>query len=377
MSPIAIGIIGCGNISEAYLKGAARSGLIDVKAVADVRTEAAEARAEEFGVQALSIDALLADPDIRIVLNLTVPQAHAAVSRRVIASGKHVFSEKPLGLDVAEGRALLAEAAARGLRVGCAPDTFLGAGHQACRAAIDAGLIGTPVGGVATVQSRGMEAWHPNPGFFFTKGGGPIFDIGPYYITQLVNLFGPVARLASQGSIGTAERVVGSGPLAGQSIPIEVPTTVNAVLLFANGANVTLSHSWDVWSHRRLPFEIYGTEGSLLNPDPNFFGGVPEISQRGGAWTALDIGAHPYGTNNRTTRAGLEVADHRIIGLLDMAAAIGSGRPHRANGDLALHVLEVMEAIDRSSIEGRHIAIESRCARPDPVPLGSDESVFL
>jgi predicted dehydrogenase len=376
MAPTTIGIIGCGSISGAYLRGAARSRLVRVKSVADIRAEAAKDKAAEHMVQAVPVDALLADPDIEIVVNLTIPAAHAPVSLRAIEAGKHVYLEKPLATRFAEAKPVMLEAAAKGLRVGCAPDTFLGGAHQACRYAIDAGAIGVPIAGAATVLSHGMEHWHPNPAFYYQHGGGPIHDMGPYYVTQLVNLLGPVVRVTAQASTASKLRVITSEPLAGQSIAVEVPTTVNGVLSFANGANVTLSHSWDVWKHSRLPLEIYGSEGSMLAPDPNFFGGEPKVTQRDGDWTSLDIGAHPYCVPNRVTRTGAHVADHRIIGLLDMAAAIRSGRPHRVSGALALHVLEVLDAFERSSLEGRHIVIETPCERPEKLPLGSGEEVF-
>jgi predicted dehydrogenase len=377
MEPTVIGIIGCGDISEAYLKGAARSQLIRVKSCADLKPEAAQAKASAYGITAVPVDALLADPDIEIVINLTVPLAHGPVSRQIITAGKHVYSEKPLAARFTEAQALMLAAAGRGVRVGCAPDTFLGAAHQACRRAIDAGRIGQPIAGAAAVLSRGMEHWHPDPEFFFKRGGGPIHDIGPYYVTQLVNLLGPVTRVAAQASTASPTRTVTSEPRRGQVIDVEVPTTVNGVLSFASGANVSLTTSWDVWKHRRLPFEIYGTEGSILVPDPNFFGGAPQITERDSDWQELDISAHPFRTPNRTLRSGAEVADYRIIGLLDMATALRQGRAHRANGDLALHVLEVLDAFERSSVEGRHVMIETPCQRPEPLPLGTGDEVFL
>jgi predicted dehydrogenase len=377
MARIDIGIIGCGNISHSYLKGAARSELVRVKSVADLQGEAAEKKATEYGVQAVTVDRLLADPDIQIVINLTVPLAHAPVSLQVVEAGKHVYSEKPLVTRLEEAEELMLAAAAKGVRVGCAPDTFLGAGHQACRRAIDAGRIGRPIAGSAFFATHGMEHWHPNPEFFFKRGGGPILDIGPYYITQLVNLLGPVARVAAQATMGAATRTVSSDPLKGSIIQVEVPTTVNGVLSFVNGANVTVTTSWDVWKHCRVPFEIYGSEGSMLVPDPNFFGGDPMLSEGGGDWTPIDISAHPFGKPNRSTNAGAQVADYRIIGLLDMAAAVRDNRPHSAGGDLAMHVLEVLCAFEQSSTEGRHVQIETLCDRPEPLPLGNGEDVFM
>ena len=377
METTVIGIVGCGDISNAYLRGAARSQLIRVKSCADLNAAAAQAKASEYGATAVPVDVLLADPDIEIVINLTVPLAHGPVSRQIITAGRHVYSEKPLAARFTEAQALMLAAAGRGVRVGCAPDTFLGAAHQACRRAIDAGRIGRPIAGAAAVLSHGMEHWHPNPEFFFKRGGGPIHDVGPYYVTQLVNLLGPVTRVTAQASSASSTRTVTSEPRRGQVIEVEVPTTVHGVLSFAGGANVSLTASWDVWQHRRLPFEIYGSAGSMLVPDPNFFGGTPQITARDSDWQALDISAHPFGIPNRTLRSGAQVADYRIIGLLDMAAALRQGRAHRANGDLALHVLEVLDAFERSSVEGRHVMIETPCERPEPVPLGSGDEVFL
>jgi predicted dehydrogenase len=377
MARIDIGIIGCGNISHSYLKGAARSKLVRVSSVADLHMEAAQEKAAEYGVQAVTVDRLLADPDIQIVINLTVPLAHAPVSLQIVEAAKHVYSEKPLVAFYAEATALMLAAAAKGVRVGCAPDTFLGAGHQACRRAIDAGRLGRPIAGTAFFATHGMEHWHPNPEFFFKRGGGPMLDVGPYYVTQLVNLLGPVVRVAAQATMGSATRTVSSDPLKDSIINVEVPTTVNGVLSFANGVSVTITTSWDVWKHCRLPFEIYGSEGSMVVPDPNFFGGEPMLTLRDGDWTPLDISEHPFGKPNRHTGAGEHVADYRIVGLLDMAAAVRDNRPHRVSGELAMHVLEVLCAFERSSIEGRHVMIETSCERPEPVPLGNGEDVFV
>jgi len=377
MSKTVIGIIGCGNISDAYFLGAARSNLIRVKACADLRLEAAQAKAAKHGVLAMPVQQLLADPEISIVVNLTVPMTHAGVSQQILNAGKHAYSEKPLAAKFTDGAGLMELSRTRNLRVGCAPDTFLGASHQACRRLIDSGAIGIPVGGSAVVMSHGMESWHPNPEFFFKPGGGPILDVGPYYVTQLVNLLGPVRRAVGLGTIGNATRTVTSEPHKGSTIDVEVPTTVNGVLEFVNGANISLSASWDVWKHNRAsPIEIYGTEGSLLGVDPNFFGNIPRVCKPNGDWQDVAIAAHPFGIANRELRNGTMQADYRIVGLIDMAMAIRHSRPHRASGDLALHVLEVLEALEASSRSGQFISIRSRCERPEPVPLGSDESVF-
>jgi predicted dehydrogenase len=377
MEQVKLGIVGCGNISDAYLTSAARSRLVAVKSAADLNPAAARAKADAYGVAAVSFEEMLEDPEIAIVVNLTVPLAHAEVSHRVVAAGKHVYSEKPFAATFAEARELTAAARAKGVRLGSAPDTFLGAAHQAVRRAVDEGAIGRVVAGAATFATPGMEGWHPNPSFFFKKGGGPVLDIGCYPITQLVNCLGPVASVIAHASRGRPTRTVASEPRKGEVIEVEVPTTVNGALEFANGANVAFTASWDVWKHTRLPIELYGTEGTLLNPDPNFFGGPVRVSERNGEWRELPIDPYPFGKPTRKNNAGVEVADYRMVGVLDMACAVATNRPHRANGDLALHVLEVMEALERSSIEGRRTRIETICERPEPVPVGAGEDVFL
>ena len=376
MDQVKLGIVGCGNISDAYLRGGARSRLVAVKAVADLVPEAAASKAQEYDVAAVSFERMLEDPEIAIVINLTVPLAHAEVSQRVIAAGKHVYSEKPFAATFAEGRELATAARARGVRLGSAPDTFFGAGHQVARRAVDEGRIGRVVGGAVCFAGPGMESWHPNLCFFFKRGGGPVLDVGCYPITQLVNCLGPVESVVAHASRAQETRTVTSEPRRGEVIQVEVPTTVNGVLAFANGANVALTVSWDIWKHNRLPIELYGIAGSLLNPDPNFFGGPTRVSERAGEWRELPLDEHPFGKPTRKNNAGAEVADYRMVGVLDMACAIAQGRPHRANGDLALHVLEVMESLERSSVEARQIRMETSCERPEPVPLGEGEEVF-
>jgi predicted dehydrogenase len=372
-----IGIIGCGNISDAYFKGAARSALVAVKGCADLNADAAQAKAALYGATAMSMPALLADPDISLVVNLTVPLAHAAVSQQIVEAGKHVYSEKPLAARFGDAAALMERAQAKGLRVGCAPDTFMGASHQACRRAIDAGAIGQAVGGAAVIMSHGAESWHPNPEFFYKAGGGPVLDMGPYYVTQLVNLLGPVRRAVAAATIGNPTRTISSEPLKGTTIDVDVPTTVNGVLEFASGANVALSASWDVWKHNRTtPIEIYGTEGTLLGVDPNFFGNTPRLCGPDGTLRDVGIAAHPFGIANREMRNGTMQADYRMVGLVDMAMAIQQQRAHRASGAMALHVLEVLEALTVSSASGRFVNLTTQCERPEPVPLGADESVF-
>lgn len=361
---VGIGIIGCGNISSAYLKAVAGFPILDIKAIADIDPAAAEARAAEFDVSATSIDSLLGDPAIEIVVNLTVPLAHVAVGKQAIAAGKHVHSEKPLGVTTTEARELLQAADAGGLRVGCAPDTFLGGAHQTCRKLIDGGAIGTPLAGTAFFMCPGHERWHPNPGFYYLRGGGPMLDMGPYYITDLVNLLGPVRRVTGIASRARAERLITSEPLNGTIVPVEVATHVAGTMEFVSGAVVTMVMSFDVAKHRHQPIELYGSSAALSVPDPNHFGGDIEIAAAGEEWQAVAT-EHIYADGN-----------YRGIGVADMAHAIRSGRPHRASGALAYHVLEVMEAFQRSSDEDAQITIESRPERPAPLPTDLAPGTF-
>lgn len=352
MQRVGIGIIGCGNISAAYLKAAAEFPILDIRALADRDISAAERRSAEFGVPAQSVGALLADPEIAIVVNLTVPLAHVEVGLQVLRAGKHVYSEKPLGVATAEARTLLDEAAARGLRVGCAPDTFLGGAQQTCRKLIDAGAIGKPVAGTAFFMCPGHERWHPNPGFYYLHGGGPMLDMGPYYITSLVNLLGPVGRVAGITARPRAERLIASEPLNGTRIPVEVATHVAGTLEFVCGAVVTIAMSFDVAKHRHRPIELYGTAGAMQVPDPNRFDGEIELCR-----TGEDFSVVP-------TEHGFADGNYRSIGVAEMAQAIASDRPHRASGALAFHVLEVMAAFQQSSDSGAHVRVASRPERP-------------
>ena len=292
MNKLGVGIIGCGNISAAYLRLAPLFKALEMRAVADINIDAAKARAEEFGVRALDVDGLLADPDIDVIVNLTIPDAHYAVTSAILEAGKHAYSEKPLVLSLDEGEKLRALADARGLRVGSAPDTFLGGSHQLARAGIDEGLVGDIVAGTCHVMSHGMEHWHPNPDFFFLPGAGPVLDVGPYYVTNLIQLIGPVKRVAALTSSATPTRTIQTeGPRQGEEIPVKTPTNIHALLDFENGATITLSASWDIWAHRHSSMELYGTEGSLFVPDPNFFGGEVGHAGRDGKIAPLDVKA--------------------------------------------------------------------------------------
>jgi len=273
-----IGVIGCGNISPIYLQAGKRFEILEVAACADIDLERAKARAAEFDIpKACSVEELLADPDIDIVVNLTIPKAHSPVGLTVLQAGKSVYNEKPLAALREEAQPLLTTARERGLRVGGAPDTFLGGGLQTCRKLIDDGVIGEPVAATAFMMGHGHESWHPDPAFYYQVGGGPMFDMGPYYLTALINLLGPVRRVTGSTRISFPERTITSQPKYGTKIEVKTPTHIAGVLDFASGAIGTIITSFDVWGHHAPIIEIYGSEGTLSVPDPNTFGGVVRV----------------------------------------------------------------------------------------------------
>jgi predicted dehydrogenase len=375
-SPLRVGVVGCGNISDIYLLNAPRFRDIVVTACADLNSKAAERQAERYAIDARSVEDLLKSDDVDIVLNLTIPEAHAEVSLKALEARKHVYSEKPLATVVGDGVAILAAAKAKGVRVGAAPDTVLGAGVQEARALIDADAIGKPLTGVAAVMSHGMEHWHPNPGFFFRPGAGPVFDMGPYYLSALVTLLGPVASVQAAGQIGFEERVVTTptSPAQGESIKVETFTNVHALLDFTSGAHVTFLASWDVWKHGISPIELHGQKASLRLPDPNWFGGNVLIAGRDEDWRTIQTDSKTFGKKNWPA-TGPKFANDRALGLADMARAIADQRPHRANGDIALHVLAVMAGILEAATAGRRATISPTCERP--APLGEVDARML
>lgn len=372
---LGVGIIGCGNIAEHYLTLAPMFNGIDVRACADINHEAAFVRAEEFDIDARSVEALLSSDDIDIVVNLTIPSVHAAVSADILASGKHVYSEKPFALSLDESKLLLDLAGKDNLRIGSAPDTFLGGVHQHARALLDSGVIGKITSGTAHVQGSGMESWHPNPDFFFKPGAGPVLDIGPYYITNLVQLLGPVKRVASLSTTPSLERTITSEERYGEKIKVETPTTIHALLSFENGAAITLGTSWDVWSHDHNHMELYGERGTMYVPDPNFFGGELRVTDGAEPIAALEAYHHPLGIPNEEEDDGSMRANYRAAGLADMAMAINQGREHRCSAELATHVVDVMVSILESGERGEFVDISTRCARP--APLGIDDAQAL
>jgi predicted dehydrogenase len=374
---LGVGVVGCGNISEVYFVNAKLFRDIRFVACADIDAEAASRQADRHGAVACGVADLMKRDDVDIVLNLTIPEAHAEVSLAALESGKHVYSEKPLAMAVADGARILAVGKARELRIGAAPDTILGAGYQLARRAIDAGRIGRPLSAVGAVLSHGMEHWHPNPGFFFRKGAGPVLDMGPYYVSALVSLLGPVSAVQAVAQIGFAERTVstpGSG-LLGQTIRVETPTSVQALLEFTSGAQATFVASWDVWRHSLPPIELHGETASLRLPDPNWFGGRVEIAEGRGDWRALSSRGQPFGVVNWPLSKPAH-ANYRGLGLADMARAIIEGRAHRADGALALHALAVMTGMLEAAHEGRKKQIAAPCERPQPLDAREARSLL-
>jgi len=369
LDPVRTAVIGCGNISSIYLENAAKWDILDLRACANRTLSRARSQAEKFSVpQALPIADVLADPEIELIINLTTPDMHAEIGLAALRAGKSLYNEKPLAISREDGRRLLGEAEARGLRVGCAPDTFMGGGLQTCRQLIDAGAIGVPIGATAFMFIQGPEAWHPDPGFLYQVGAGPLFDIGPYYLTALISLLGAIRRVTGSARTTYPERTIGSGPKKGQTIPVEAPTHVASILDFASGPVATLVTSFDVAVSAGAALnlndiggallEVQGTTGTLSMPDPNTFGGPVRIRRLGEVgWREIPL------THAHTGNA-------RCLGAADLAYALRTGRPHRASGELAYHVLDAMHAVLEASNSGQHIELASTCERPAALPAG-------
>ena len=356
-TPVAVGLIGCGNISSIYLQNAQILDAIEIVACADMRREAAEAQAAKYGVgRVLSVEELLADPTIDIVLNLTTPESHGAIALAALEAGKSVYNEKPLAMSRAEAARMLEIAESKQLLVGGAPDTFLGAGLQTVRELIDAGAIGAIVGANAFMMSRGHEHWHPNPSFYYKPGGGPLFDMGPYYLTALVALLGPVRRVSGSTRISRPTRTITSQPRYGEVITVEVPTHVAGLLEFADGPVGMIMTTFDVQASSLPWIEIYGTQGTISAPDPNTFGGPVKLRRADDKeWQEIAV-TRPYAENSRG------------LGLAGMAEALAGTGNHRASGELANHVLDLMHAIHEASDSGCYVEVKSTCARPAAMP---------
>ena len=366
-----VGIIGCGNISAAYMGLSSLFKSIEVVACADKDKKAAKARAKEFGLRAETVDGLLKAGDIDIIVNLTIPAAHYEISKAVINAGKHVYSEKPFVLSVKEGKDLAARAKKKGVRVGSAPDTFLGGAHQHARHLIDDGAIGKITSGTAHVMGFGMEHWHPNPDFFYQPGAGPVLDIGPYYVTNLIQLIGPVKRVMAMSSTPRKTRTISNGPRNGKKVKVKTPTTIHALLEFENGAMITMGTSWDVFHNGHNNMELYGDKGTLYVPDPNFFGGELQMSKGEKLLKKVPAYKHPLGVPNEKHGNG-KMANYRTAGLADMADAIINNRPHRCSLEMSLHAVDVMTSILKAGETGRAVKLSTTCKRPKA--LGTKEA---
>ena len=362
-----VGVVGAGAIAPPYYMAMSAWPQLDLRCCTSRGMASARAAAAKYGIEAVEFEAMLADPEIDVIVNLTTVQAHYATSKAILEAGKHLYSEKPLAASLDEARELIAIAAGKGLRIGCAPDTFFGSAHQEARAAIDAGQIGTPVSGAIHLGAGGVEMWHPKPEPYYGLGSGPVADNGPYYLAQAINLLGPVAQVSAMGRRPFPVRTIRNPARAGETFETQVDTTVAALLAFESGPLVTLAMSWDAGPHARAPIEVLGTKGSLLNPDPNWSDGRVEIIRQGGERVPLDHSARLFHRATMINFFGAHVGYYRLCGLADMADAIAQGRPHRASAEMTLHIMEIIEATRQSSAEGRTIAIESRCDRPAPV----------
>ena len=346
-----VGLVGCGVIAGRYVQGAAAFDTFDVVACSDTDGARSKALGDAHGLAVVAVDDLFSDPEIDVVLNLTPPEAHAVVVGSALDAGKHVYTEKPLTTSVDTGRELLAEATRLKLRIGCAPDTFLGSAYTTARELIARGDIGEPLGANAKMLVGGADTWHPNGDIFFRAGAGPMLDIAPYYLTAIASLLGPFEAATGFGSTPTPTRTLAVGPRAGERFAVEVPTHVTAALQLVSGALATLTVSFEAQGQYESGLVVYGSEGVLELPDANEFGGDLRVRSGRGEWQAV-----PYASRGAQETRG--------YGLHEMVQALAADRPHRASGELALHVLETATAVLRSVEEGRTVEVTTRFDAP-------------
>ena len=369
-----VGVIGCGNISSAYFQLSTLFQTIDICTCADIDMGKANEQAKAFNLKALDVESLLTDKSIDIIVNLTTPNAHYEVSKRALESGKHVYSEKPFVLELQDGLRLRDLAASKNLIISSSPDTFLGGAHQLARKLIDKGQVGEINSGTCHVMSYGMEHWHPDPHFFYKKGGGPVLDIGPYYVTNLINLLGPVEQVVSMSSIPWPERTITSEPKHGEKIKVETPTTIHGVLKFKSGALITLGTSWNVWHHNHQNMELYGEKGAIFIPDPNFFGGDVNFTNGIDKVASNEAWNHPLSIPNHELPFG-KVANYRTVGLSEMADSIIHNRTPRCSIDVAIHAIDVMTRLLESAEKAKFIEMTTSCERP--APFSPEEAVAI
>ncbi len=360
-----IGIIGCGNISDTYFESQKIFNNINIVACADIIKELANLKASQYNIKSQTVDELLLNDDIDLILNLTIPSAHKQIIMRSLENGKHCFSEKPLAINFKDGLDIKDLSKKNNLFVGCAPDTFLGAAGQKARKLIENERIGKIVLGTFNIMSHGMEDWHPNPDFFFKPGAGPVFDLGVYYLTQLINLNGPIKNVNALSGTATNERIITSKPRYGEKIPVETPTTLIGTLEFHNNSKIQFFCSWDVWKHKHSFIELYGLGGSIIIPDPNFFSGDILLSIKNNEWEKISNDKMLLGIPNKENNDGSKVANYRGIGLSDMINSIKNNKNPKCSLELSLHVLEVMEGIIKASEFKSSVSIATKPDKPE------------
>ena len=382
MRKVKVGIVGCGVISNTYISNIqSMFKWLEITACSALHLESAKETAGRYGIpKACTTEELLSDPEIEIVINLTIPLVHTEINKQILNAGKHLYCEKPFTLNLKDAKEILDLAKSKGLMVGAAPETFLGAGLQTCRKIIDDGWIGTPISATANMISHGPETWHASPEFYYKEGAGPMLDMGPYYLTAMVSLLGPISRTSCFSRIGSKSRKIYSMPHRGKTIEVDVPTTYNGIMEFASGVNANINMTFDVWMSSMPKLEIYGTEGTLLLPDPNYFGGKIKIIRKERVLDSLKL----YGGDEEAYSTEYEDLQEipqifmqpmeyiRGLAVLDMAYALVYGRKHRTNEELIYHVTEAMLSFDESARTGKVYNMTSTCDRPEPMPRGYD-----
>ncbi len=359
-----IGVVGCGNISDTYFESQKIFNNLHIVSCADIVKDLADQKANKYNLKSESVEELLKNKDIDLILNLTIPSVHKDIIIGALENGKHCFTEKPLAIDFSDGLKIKEISNKTNLFVGCAPDTFLGSAGQKARSLIESNSIGKIVLGTFNIMSHGMEDWHPNPDFFFKPGGGPVFDLGVYYLTQLINLNGPIRSVIASSGTATKERIITSKPRFGEKIKVETPTTLIGMLEFHNDSKIQFFCSWDVWKHSHSFIELYGLEGSLIMPDPNFFSGDILLSSKNSEWQKINNDDMLLGVPNKVDTNGIKIANYRGIGLSDMINSISNKIIPRCSLDLSLHVLEVMEGIIKSSDTKSLVEIDTKPDKP-------------
>ncbi|MBT3994011.1 MAG: Gfo/Idh/MocA family oxidoreductase [Gammaproteobacteria bacterium] len=367
-----VGVIGCGNIADIYFKNSKQFfNNFEIDACADINEEASKIFAKKYNVRQLSVEDILADKEIEFIINLTTPNVHYEVSKSIIESNKHSYSEKPLSIEFDDGKKLNDLAEENNVYVGCAPDTFLGAGIQTARNLLDDNAIGNVQLGSISMAVPGHEMWHPNPDFYYKYGGGPILDMGPYYFTALVSLLGSVVNVDSKIKSVYEKRVIGSGNRKGQEIKVDIPTSIISHLEFKSGALIDTFFSFDIWKHNKSHIELYGDKGSLSVPDPNMFGGeLLKCASKGGEWesiptTHMNLGKYNIEKNHERVNEDPTVANYRGIGVSEMIDSIKKGKKNRCSGELSLHVLDIMDSILESGKSRKKVNLRSECEKPE------------